>query len=95
MLLYRADETGIVFHTGTMKDVHRQLLANPEVELYFFDPKKMIQVRVQGTARRIEDPALTQEIVESPGREFLKPWVESQGMDILSVFRVESCRAVT
>lgn len=95
MLLYRADEAGIVFHTGTMKDVHRQLLANPEVELCFFDPRKMIQVRVQGTARLIEDPALKQEIVESPGREFLKPWVESQGMDILSVFRVEACRAVT
>jgi uncharacterized pyridoxamine 5'-phosphate oxidase family protein len=95
MLLYRADEAGIVFHTGAMKDVHRQLLKKPEVELCFFDPKKMIQVRVQGVARQIEDPGFKQEIVDSPGREFLKPLVASQGMDILSVFCVEACQAVT
>jgi len=95
MLLYRADEAGIVFHTGTMKDVHRQLLSSPEVELCFFAPKQMVQVRVRGTARLVEDPDLKQEIVESPGREFLKPWIASQGMDILSVFRVEECQAFT
>ncbi len=30
----------------------------------------------------------------TPGREFLKPWVERMGIDVLSVFRVEGCRAL-
>ncbi|MDF2879359.1 MAG: pyridoxamine 5-phosphate oxidase-related FMN-binding [Clostridia bacterium] len=29
MLLYKADQEGIVFHTGTMKEVYRQVLENP------------------------------------------------------------------
>lgn len=94
MLLYRADDEGILFHTGGMKDLYRQLLANPAVELCFFAQQQMIQVRVRGTARRIDDQQLKQEIVNAPGREFLKPWVESQGLDVLEVFRVENCQAL-
>lgn len=94
MLLYRADTNGIIFHTGTMKDVHRQLLANPDVELCFNDIQENIQVRVRGKARPVNDVEIKEEIVASPGREFLKPWVESMGMEVLSVFRVEQCRAL-
>lgn len=94
ILLYRADDEGILFHTGGMKDVCRQLMASPAVELCFFDQQKMLQVRVRGTARLINDRELKQEIVDSPGREFLKPWVASQGLDILEVFRVEDCQAL-
>jgi uncharacterized pyridoxamine 5'-phosphate oxidase family protein len=94
MLLYRADDEGTLFHTGGMKDLYRQLLANPAVELCFFAQQQMVQVRVRGTARRIDDQQLKQEIVNAPGREFLKPWVESQGLDILEVFRVENCQAL-
>lgn len=28
LLLYRADENGIIFHTGKMKDLHKQLTEN-------------------------------------------------------------------
>lgn len=94
MLLYRADDEGILFHTGGMKDVYRQLTASPAVELCFFDQQKMAQVRVRGMARLVDDLPLKQEIVNSPGREFLKPWVESQGIDVLEVFRVEECQAL-
>ena len=94
MLLYRADQQGIVFHTGTMKDLYRQLLANPAVELCFNDWQENIQVRVRGRAVLQNDPRLREEIVNSPGREFLKPWVEKQGMEMLAVFRVEECRAL-
>jgi uncharacterized pyridoxamine 5'-phosphate oxidase family protein len=93
MLLYRADESGIIFHTGVMKDLYRQLLTNPAVELCFNDWQGNIQVRVRGRAMPVDDPRLKEEIVNSPGREFLRPWVESMGMDILAVFRVEGCRA--
>jgi uncharacterized pyridoxamine 5'-phosphate oxidase family protein len=95
MLLYRADDHGVVFHTGGMKDVYRQLMASPEVELCFFDQQQMVQVRVRGMARLIDDLQLKQEIVNAPGREFLKPWIESQGIDILEVFRVEDCQTLT
>lgn len=95
MLLYRADETGIVFHTGTMKDLHRQLIANPAVELCFNDWQQNIQVRVRGRAVPVDDPHFVDEIINSPGREFLKPWLEEMGKDILSVFRVVDCRAHT
>jgi pyridoxamine 5'-phosphate oxidase len=94
MLLYRADEEGILFHTGGMKDVYRQLLANPAVELCFFDQQKMVQIRVRGNVRIVDDLQLKKEIVNSPGREFLKPWVESQGLGVLTVFRVVECRAL-
>lgn len=93
MLLYRADETGIVFHTGVMKDVHRQMVENPVVELCFNDQQTFTQVRVRGRARLIEDAALKEEIVNAPGREFLKPLVAAHGMEILSVFKVEGCIA--
>ncbi|SNB45324.1 pyridoxamine 5'-phosphate oxidase family protein [Geobacter sp. DSM 9736] len=95
MLLYRADDRGIVFHTGTMKDLCNQLVANPAVELCFNDWQKNIQVRVRGRAAQIKDPHFTEEIINSPGREFLKPWVEQMGKDILAVFRVEGCLAQT
>jgi uncharacterized pyridoxamine 5'-phosphate oxidase family protein len=94
MLLYRADDKGILFHTGGMKDVYRQLMANPAVELCFFDHQKMVQIRVRGAARRVDDRQLKQEIVNSPGREFLKPLVESHGLDVLEVFRIEECQAL-
>lgn len=93
MLLYRADEHGIIFHTGAMKDLYRQLLAKPAVELCFNDWQENIQVRVRGRAVLLDDPGLVEKIVNSPGREFLKPWVEKLGMEMLSVFRVEGCRA--
>lgn len=93
MLLYRAAADGIIFHTGVMKDVHRQMQNNPAVELCFNDWQQQVQVRVRGVARLVTDQALKEEIVQSPGREFLKPWVEKMGYDILAVYRVEECKA--
>lgn len=94
MLLYRADERGIVFHTGAMKDLHQQLTANAAVELCFQDWQAGVQLRVRGKARLCEDLALKQEIVNAPGREFLKPLIEAHGYEPLSVFYVEECRAL-
>jgi uncharacterized pyridoxamine 5'-phosphate oxidase family protein len=93
MLNFRADREGILFHTGAMKDVHRQMIANRAVELCYHDWQSGVQVRVQGKANLIESQALKEEIVNSPGREFLKPWIAAMGYDILSVFRIGECRA--
>ncbi len=89
MLLYRADEDGIIFNTGKMKDLHKQLAANPRVEMCFTNNKfeDLIQVRVSGTLELVEDLELKKEIVEK--REFLKPWVEKRGYDFLAVYRMK------
>ena len=94
MLLYRADKRGIVFHTGAMKDLHQQLTVNAAVELCFQDWQAGVQLRVRGKARLCEDQALKEEIVNAPGREFLKPLIAAQGYEPLSVFSVEECQAV-
>ena len=91
MLLYRADENGIVFHTGTSKDLHRQLVSNPDVEICGFSQADNKQVRVSGKAECVEDAALKKEIVEK--RPFMKPWLKQYGPDILAVWRIKSWQA--
>lgn len=93
LLLYRADENGILFHTGKMKDVHEQLTANPHVEMSFNNGKigDLIQIRVSGAVELVEDMELKKEIVQK--REFLKPWVERDGYESLAVYRLKNGRA--
>ena len=93
IFIYRADENGIVFHTGTMKDLHKQLQTNPKTEWCFNDFQNNIQVRVSGIAGLEDDMELKKEIVEN--RPFLKDWVESKelGYETLAVYRVRDCVA--
>lgn len=90
MLLYRSDKTGIIFHTGKMKDLHRQLTENPHVELCFNNGnfENLIQIRVSGTVELVEDIELKKEIVQK--REFLKPWVDQAGYEPLAVYRMKN-----
>ncbi|MFZ5968521.1 MAG: pyridoxamine 5'-phosphate oxidase family protein [Bacillota bacterium] len=88
MFLYKADESGIIFHTGTMKDVFKQVMKNPCVELCFVDFSKYIQVRVSGELELIDDNNLKDEISEHPSREFLKPWKENHLSDFYNTFAV-------
>ena len=94
MYLYQADENGIVFHTGKMKDLNKQLTTNPNVEMSFNNGKfeDLVQVRVSGTAELIEDMELKKEIVQK--RVFLKPWVERDGYGSLAVYRIRKGMAV-
>ena len=46
MIIYRADESGIIFQSWTAKDVFKQLCDNPAVELCFNNYKEGIQIRV-------------------------------------------------
>ncbi len=88
MLLYRADEKGILFHTGKMRDLHKQLTANPNVELAFNNAsdEDLIQIRISGTVELIEDLGLKKEIVRN--RDFLQPLVDHLGYDFLAVYRI-------
>lgn len=89
MLLYKANQDGIVFHTGTMKDVFKQIIDNPRVELCFNDFKKGIQVRVRGELEVVDDNNLKDEISEHPTRQFLKTWKESGSLqDFYNTFAV-------
>lgn len=78
MFLFRADENGIIFHTGAMKNLYQQITANPKAELCFFG--KGVQVRVSGILDKSEDPVLREEIYTHPTREFLRAWKEN-GID--------------
>jgi|WetSurMetagenome_2_1015567.scaffolds.fasta_scaffold07419_4 pyridoxamine 5'-phosphate oxidase len=91
MLMYRADDKGIIFHTGDFKDVWKQVVNNSKVEICFFNSKTNTQVRVMGTAQSVEDQALKEEIVAA--RPFLKPWVDKVGYEPLKVMKITGCRA--
>jgi uncharacterized pyridoxamine 5'-phosphate oxidase family protein len=84
METFRADEKGLIFYTGKVKDVFKQVAKNPEVEVCYF--AKGTQVRVRGKIEIVEDLALKKEIVEK--RPFLKPEYE-KGYDGLAVFRLK------
>ena len=93
MLLYRADEQGIIFHTASTKDVYQQIQKNPKVELCF--QGQGIQIRVTGVLEQVQDDKLRDEIFAHPTRKFLQAW-KAQGIDgLLQIFRLKNGAAVT
>ncbi len=93
MLLFRADEEGIIFHTASSKDLFRQIQANPKAELCF--QGNGVQVRVTGVLEQVQDEALKAEIFAHPTRKFLQPWKELGIENLLTVFRMRNGEAVT
>lgn len=94
MLLFRADENGIIFHTASTKDVFAQIKANPKAEMCFFG--KGIQIRVTGVLEQVFDEKLKEEIYAHPSRGFLKAWKENGfDDDLLQIFVMKKCTAVT
>jgi uncharacterized pyridoxamine 5'-phosphate oxidase family protein len=86
---YRADENGIIFSMQSPKDVYKQLVKNPEVELCYYADR--IQLRVSGRMQQLTDMALRKEIVEK--RTFYKPGVEKEGWDYVGVFILKHGKA--
>lgn len=97
MLLYRADENGIIFHTGTFKHVYAQIMKNPRVELCFNDLKQGVQIRVSGELELLDDKNIKDEISQHPSRKFLQAWKESGDIqdfyDRFAVFRLQPAQA--
>ena len=87
MALYGADENGIIFSTGTQKDLHQQLSANSNVELCFNNYREHIQIRVSGRIENVNDMELKRQIVVK--HRFLKPWIEEVGYEKLAVYRLK------
>lgn len=69
MLLYKADDYGIVFHTGTMRDLYKQLSENKKAELCFNCGNA--QIRISGELEEIDDNDFKDEIAAHPSRSFL------------------------
>jgi pyridoxamine 5'-phosphate oxidase len=94
IFMYRADEEGILFHTGNFKTLYAELKARPGVEASFMVQESYTQIRVRGRAVELDDRGLRDRIVATPGREFLKPVITAKGLESIRVFRIEGCRAV-
>jgi len=73
MLLYKATEHEIIFHTAKCKDLYRQIVKNPNAELCFNNGSD--QIRISGKLEVVEDRDLKDEIAAAPTRAFLKPWL--------------------
>lgn len=86
---YKADENGIIFSMQANKDVYKQLIKNPEVELCYF--AEGVQVRVAGKMTPMDNKSLRDEMLEK--RPFLKPQVEKEGWDYIKVFIIKNGKA--
>jgi len=84
MLLFRADEDGIIFHTASTKDIYRQVMENPKAELCFQGDG--VQIRVTGVLEHLKDEGMREEIFNHPTRKFLQAWKENGIDNLLQVF---------
>jgi uncharacterized pyridoxamine 5'-phosphate oxidase family protein len=86
LLLYDANESGIIFHTSKSKDLYKQLTVNQDVELCFLNEAKNMQIRISGAIEFIEDETFKKEIVEK--RKLLQPWILHHGLKMLAIMRL-------
>ena len=95
MLLYKADKNGIIFHTGSFKDVFKQIEKNPKVEVCF--NSNDIQLRVKGIIEEVNDTELKKEIFAHPTRKFLHQplWLENNIEGVFRILRIKNCEATT
>ncbi len=91
IMMYRADEEGLVFSTGENKDLNNQLKRNPMVEMCFYSNEEQKQVRVSGTLEELEDIQLKKQIVED--FPFLREWVDREGYDVLVIYSLKNGKA--
>jgi pyridoxamine 5'-phosphate oxidase len=86
---FSVDENGIVFSMQADKDVYKQLVAHPEVEVCYFAGGTT--VRVSGRVEMVKDMALKQEVLEQ--RPYYQPGIEKHGWDYVGVFALKHGRA--
>ena len=98
MMLYKADNSGIVFHTSPAKDVYKQIVGNPNVQMCFYDQTKNIQIRVRGKLELVDDDNFKAEISSHPSRAFMQNWkancaTEQEFFNMFSIFRLKNGKA--
>lgn len=91
--IFRADENGLIFYTARRKEVCKQMMQNPNVEICVFDEKAGMQIRIRGTMEPLEDNNLKKEICTQ--RQFLKYLGENEEevCDALALFRLSKGKA--
>lgn len=89
ILMFRADESGIIFHTGVTKDFYKQIVGNKNAEICFACGQ--YQIRVSGELEIVEDKSLLDEIVAHPSRKFMRTWIEKGAVKNIGDF-VKVCR---
>ena len=92
MMLFRADDNGVIFMTTALKDLYKQLQVNPAIEMCFGKSDELFQIRISGSVEDINDLALKKEIVEQ--LPFLKPLVEEKGYEVIITYRVKEPKAL-
>jgi pyridoxamine 5'-phosphate oxidase len=91
MGMYKADESGIYFQAWKIKDIHKQIVANPEVELCF-NTKDGKQIRISGRLEILEDLALKKEVEAK--RAFMTPIIKERGgYDVVAMYRLKKGKA--
>jgi uncharacterized pyridoxamine 5'-phosphate oxidase family protein len=89
---YKADEKdGIVFSMQAVKDVYKQVIKNPEVELCYFAAG--VQVRVIGKFEVWKTITEAQKAEMLKIRPFLKSQVDENGWDYVKVMTLKDAKA--
>jgi uncharacterized pyridoxamine 5'-phosphate oxidase family protein len=88
--IYKVSEEEIIIQTNVTKDLNKQLLQNPQIEMLFFNKAAgPDQIRVRGTAEPLNDPEEVKKAFEA--RPFLKE-AAAQGNGP-ALFRVKNPQA--
>ncbi len=85
-LMWFADESGFYFHTGSPKNVFKQLSLNPKVEICFNTPKFDRMMRVTGEVEFLDNSNLRSRLLSE--RPFLKAYMKSPDDPLLAIFRI-------
>lgn len=89
--IYKVKEDGIYIQTFKSKDMYKQMISNPQVELCFNNFDDGLQVRVRGSVEPVEDEQSKKQAMED--RPFLKQFVD-QGEEV-AIFRLQNGLAHT
>ncbi len=84
--MWYADRSGFYFHTGSTKNVYRQLQSNPRIEVCFCTPKFDRMMRVNGDAEFMDSPAMKERLITE--RPFLKAIIKGPDDPLLTIFRI-------
>jgi uncharacterized pyridoxamine 5'-phosphate oxidase family protein len=76
----------VLFYTRRQKDMCRQMLANPHVELCFWAPKPQIQLRLRGQVEILDTDEARQELLNKAPRA--RRWVDQEGLQVLMPCRI-------
>jgi pyridoxamine 5'-phosphate oxidase len=89
--MWFADESGFYFHTGSTKDVFKQIERNPRIEVCFCSPDFCKMMRVTGRVEILDSFDLKERLLEE--RTFLKSIIKGPDDPLLTIFRIPSGEA--